>query len=390
MRTSLKPLLFLMCIFLCNFLARIVFAPLMPVIETKFNISHSEAGFLFMIISAGYCIAMIASGFVSSKISHKKTIVLSAFLTGVALISITMLHSLWEMRLGLFFLGVSTGLYLPSGMATITDIVAPQHWGKAIAIHELAPVLATILAPFLTEAFLIYWKWHMILVFIGGTSLFLGCFFSFFCNGGDFPGSGPSLLNMKSIVFLPAFWIITILFSLALGMGIGLYNILPLYLINEREFERSLANTLIGFSRFSVIFTTLIAGWLSDRIGAKKTIRFVLLLNGLISILLASVPGNWVLPVIFIQPVVSVFFFPAAFTILSYIGPSPLRNITVSLTVFIAYFVGAGLIPAAMGIMGEAGSFALSIILVGIMNLLSVILIRFLFISSTEQIKVKI
>ena len=78
------PLLLLTSIFFVNFLARIVLAPLMPGIESDLEISHAEAGSLFLVISLGYFVSLLGSGFISSRLTHKRTIILSAMVLGLA------------------------------------------------------------------------------------------------------------------------------------------------------------------------------------------------------------------------------------------------------------------------------------------------------------------
>jgi hypothetical protein len=48
------------------------------------------------------------------------------------------------------------------------------------------------------------------------------------------------------------------------------------------------------------------------------------------------------------------------------------------MTIFFAYLIGAGLIPTGMGVLGDAGQFALAISLTGCMVLISVVLFRYL------------
>ena len=108
------PLCLLTSIFFVNFLARIVLAPLMPGIESDLDISHAEAGSLFLVVSLGYFVSLLGSGFISSRLTHKRTIITSAMALGLALILISFSSGLWSMRLGAFFLGVAAGPYLPS------------------------------------------------------------------------------------------------------------------------------------------------------------------------------------------------------------------------------------------------------------------------------------
>ena len=78
-----------------------------------------------------------------------------------------MTSSLWAMRMGLFILGFAAGLYIPSAIATITSLIARPHWGKAIAVHELAPNLAFFAGPFVAELFLDWSTWRVARVLWG-------------------------------------------------------------------------------------------------------------------------------------------------------------------------------------------------------------------------------
>ena len=372
-------------IFLLNFLSRVVLAPLLPVIEKELSLGHTAAGAFFTMIALGYSTGIFGSGFVSARITHRRTIALAAVACGCAFFLIAASHTLWMIRLGLFLIGVSTGLYLPSGITTITSSIQSAHWGKAIAVHELAPSLAYIAAPLLVEALLIFFPWQAILALIGGASLLLGLTFLRLGPGGDFTGEAPTLGNIRLLTGRPSFWIMTILFCLAIASSIGIYSMMPLYLVAERGIDRSTANTLLGLSRIPMIAIALFSGWISDRIGPKPTIAAVILFNGLAAILLGALPGRWVVLMVFLQPMLTVCFFPAGFTVLSQIVAPRARNLSVSLTIFIAYLTGAGLIPTLLGIFGDAGMFGISFILVGCITLLCLPLITRLDLTQPKK-----
>ena len=126
----------------------------MPTVEKDLKIGHDEAGSLLLLIYLGYCVGLLASGFVSSRLSHRRTIFLSSIAVGFGLMIVSISHNLWAIRSSLIFLGMAAGFYLTSGVATVTELVRPEHWGKAIAIHELAPNLGFVIAPLLAEALL--------------------------------------------------------------------------------------------------------------------------------------------------------------------------------------------------------------------------------------------
>jgi len=66
----------------------------MPTLEKDLGMSHGEAGSLFLLISLGYFITLLGSGFFSSRLLHRKTIILSATAVGIALLGIAVSNSL--------------------------------------------------------------------------------------------------------------------------------------------------------------------------------------------------------------------------------------------------------------------------------------------------------
>jgi NNP family nitrate/nitrite transporter-like MFS transporter len=148
---QLSPIFFLTGIFLLNFVSRIILSPLLPTIEKELGISHSQAGFFFFLSSGGYLVGLLSSGLFTSRSTHRLAIVLSIAGVGVAMLVIAAATNLAIMRCGLIGVGFAAGLYLPSAIATITSLVDKRHWGKAIAVHELAPNLAFFISPFIAE-----------------------------------------------------------------------------------------------------------------------------------------------------------------------------------------------------------------------------------------------
>jgi NNP family nitrate/nitrite transporter-like MFS transporter len=173
---------------------------------------------------------------------------------------------------------------------------------------------------------------------------------------------------------LPAFWIMMVLFSLAISASIGVYAMLPLYLVMERGFDRSWANTLVALSRISGLGMAFLAGWATDRFGPRRIMRGVFLLAGTMTVLLGVVPGYWVILIVFLQPMLAVCFFPAGLAALSCIGPASSRNVAISLMIPFAFLMGAGAIPTGIGILGDAGSFATGFAFAGGLILLGFVL----------------
>ncbi len=380
-RSQVGSLLFLVVIFLLNFLSRIVLSPLMPTIETELKIGHEEAGSLFFFISLGYCIMLLGSGFVSSRLTHRKTIIFSSVAVGGALLLVGLSSHLWEIRFGLLLVGMAAGLYIPSGIATITGLVSSRDWGKAIGIHEIAPNLSFIAAPFIAEALLRTYSWQGVLIVIGIASMVVAVVFAFLGKGGDFPGEAPNARVVRGILIEPSFWIMIFLFTLGIGGTLGVYSMIPLYLVSERGMDRAWVNTLLGLSRISMIGGGLFAGWVTDRLGLKQTLKVVFLSTGLATVMLGMASESWILIIVFVQPLLATGFFPAGFAALPRLGSSSFKNVAVSFTIPFGFLLGAGAIPAGIGLMGELGSFSLGFTVLGGLFFGGFILVRYLKLS---------
>ncbi len=142
---------------------------------------------------------------------------------------------------------------------------------------------------------------------------------------GRFRGEPPRPAALADLSSRTLFWVMIVLFCLALSGGVGIYAVLPLYLVKERGLD--LANTLLSVSRVSGLVMVFLAGWLTDRVGEKRTIHLALLMAGAATALLALVSGGPLVVMVFVQPAIVSCFFPAGFKALSQIVPPGTRSL---------------------------------------------------------------
>ncbi len=126
---ALLFLFFLWFIWFVNFSVRIVLSPLLPVIEDEFMINHARASSIFIFLSVGYGVAVIASGLFSGRFGYKKTIVLSLTLLSLTAFLIPLVHSFLLLNIFAFTLSFSVGLYLPSVIPLITEYYTEKKLG---------------------------------------------------------------------------------------------------------------------------------------------------------------------------------------------------------------------------------------------------------------------
>lgn len=371
-RSVVPGLLSLTSIFFINFLTRVILAPFLLQIRTEFDLTKAEAGELFFIVSLGYSVGLLTSGFFSSRLEHRKVIVVSALGVSLALALAAFSPTLSWLRANLLLIGLFGGLYFPSGFAVLTSMVPPTNWGKAIAIHELAPNLSFVLAPLIAEFLTaIGLDWRSALAGNALFSLVAVVLFLKFCSAGREKSLQPKPAAYLQTLGRKEFWILAIFFALAIGATQGVYSQTPLYLISSRNMPPDWVNYLLAASRFSGLFLVFWAGMIVDSLGPIRSLRIFVALTGIATITIGLLPGSWVTLAVLIQPTMAGCFFPAGFAVLSAVFPAAMRPLAISLIVPMAVLSGGGLIPAALGIFGDHNLFPLGFIILGSIILFS-------------------
>ncbi|MFW5729404.1 MAG: MFS transporter [Spirochaetota bacterium] len=372
------PVLLLTGTIYVSFLGRLVFSPLLVEIGADLGVGHAVTGGLFLIMAVGYSATMLLSGFVAPAIDHRATIQVASLVVGVTLLLISVSPSLRLIQIGVFLLGGGAGLYAPSGIATLTEMVPPRNWGKAIALHDLGPNLAFVSAPFLTNLLLPVTSWRGVVAILGAAALAMLVVFSLTSRAGRFRGEPPRFSTVTGLLRQRRFWAVAAFFVLAASATLGVFSILPTYLTSERNFDQSTVNTVVGLSRLSGIVMVFVSGVLRDRLGERVLIGAVVGLGGVLTLLFGILRGGSLVAVVFLQPAVVAAFFPAALSALSRIGTATSRNLVVSLMIPAVNTVGAGVFPAGMGLLGDLGVFYLGFIVLGGLMLGSLLLVPML------------
>ncbi len=367
-RQALPWLCFVTVLFFMNFLTRVIFSPLMLPIEEDLGIHHAQAGRLYFFFSAGYALGLFASGFLSTRMRHRDVIALSATAVGISFMAISQLGEAYAYELlatGLALFGVAGGLYLPSGIATLTSLVRERDYGKAFSVHEMAPNLSLFLAPLLVVWLSAFMTWREVLLLLGVASLAAGVAFKLFARGGTFTGHPPDVALVRRLLGSRPFWGLLGLFFIAVSASFAPYAMLPLFLTDVHAFEDEWANRLLAYSRIAGPFAAFGAGWLVDRLGAVRTVRFYLLSCGIATAALGALHGEALVVAVLLQAVLSVTYFPAGFSLLAKLYVPETRSVVISCMIPLAILLGNGVTPAMMGWAGRHGHFEAGFLCLG-------------------------
>ena len=131
----------------------------------------------------------------------------------------------------------------------------------------------------------------------------------------------------------------------------------------------------------------LLAGWVTDRVGPRKTIAVSLACSGVLAVLIGMGSGTPLIAAIFLQAAAATCFFPPALAAISLLFPFELRSLATAIAAVFANLVGSGLISAFMGLLADHDMFRTGLVLNGVIVLAGLSAIFFLEVKSNAEIR---
>ena len=372
------PLFIFWCLWYLNFSTRTIFSPILPLIEDSLLLSHGKAGGLFISLSVGYSLALLATGRLTPAWGYKRTIVIGFLGVSLVFFGFQFVESYVSFHLLFFLLGIATGTYIPSMLPIITETYESRNWGKAIGLHDSAASFSIFSIPILMAYGLQFFSYKTPLLLLGIVSLIFPLFFWKVSvePKKEPPQKGESytgLFKKRTIWIMILFWI------LSSGSSMGVYSILPLYLIKERGIDFDLANQLLGISRAGGMAVPILIGFLVDRYGYRTILFLSLLMTGLSTIALSlSSPLSLIFISLTLQAVLSLAFFPVALATISKLAPLSSRSMVLGVIMSVGVGFGMGVTPFLLGLTADHFNFRVGIFWLGLLTSLSSLLVYFL------------
>ena len=317
-RTALPWTGFVALLFLLNYMSRSTLTPLLVSIEKDLGIGHAQATSLLLMQSAGFSSALAASGFLLSRFKPRQIATIPLAIAGGILLLMPLVHTLGQARLVFIAFGLGVGFYFPAGMATLSSLVFPKDWGKAVAIHELAPNTGFILIPLLAQAGLMFTDWRGVFAIMGVLMICTAGAFLLWGRGGNTRTDAPSFKGCGVLLKNPASWIVALLMAVSMIGEFSIYSILQIFLVSAAGFGPEEANLGLSISRLAMPVIVIAAGWAADRFNAKRTVSACFLLHAVALCLMsvdASVSRIPALCGVFLQAASMAFVFPPLFKV---------------------------------------------------------------------------
>lgn len=366
---GLVLLFFLWFLWLSTFTIRIVFAPILPLVEDEFRINHSLASSIFLFLSGGYGAAVLVAGFFSGRFGYKKSIVLSLGLLGLVSFLVPLVQSFYLLYVFALVIGFSVGLYLPAAIPLITEYYSEKNWGRAIAIHDTGAPIAIFATPFVALFLLHFVHWRGI--FVALACIYLTSSILFWFVSSEVRVGNPPKTVFGDLIKIKSLWLMALIWIFGAGSNIGLYSIVPLYLTKELQLNIGQANTILGFSRLGAIGMALGCGLLMDRFNLRKIMSTVMIITGVLTVLMGLASVRHIGIILFLQAFFVTAFFPAGLVAIAKTFSREMRSLATGIILAVSMVSGAGIIPYLLGVSGDTISFRLGITILGILTALS-------------------
>jgi MFS family permease len=361
---ALLFLFFLWFIWFMNFSIRMVFSPILPIIEDEFMVNHARASSIFIFLSAGYAVAVIASGLFSGRLGYKKSIVLSLALLSLVGFLIPLVRNFLLLYLFAFVVGFSVGLYIPSAIPLITEYYSEKNWGKAIAIHDTGAATAILAIPFVALLLLHFFPWRGI--FVVFACIFLICSVVFYFVSTEVKITNPPKAVFGDIVKIRSLWLMAIIWIFGMGANLGIYSIVPLYLTKELHLNIGYANTILGISRLGSVGVAIVCGFVIDRFDLRKVMCLVMIITSIFTVLMSLASVKYIGVVLFLQASFVTGFFPVGLVAIAKTFSREMRGLATGIILAVSVIFGGGIMPYLLGVSGDLYSFRIGITVIGI------------------------
>lgn len=365
---------FIALMFFVNYSCRALIGPLLVSIEAEYHIDHAAATALTLVQTLGLSTGMFVSGFVVSRISPKKQIVISTICSGLVLLGISQSGSFELTRVLFACLGFVSGLYFTAGMASISYLTPPRYWESAISIHELAPALSFIVTPLIVQGSLIFFSWNGAAGVMGIICLIAGLAFALRGRGMDKPVSKTTLKGVGKLVTEPGFWIFLWLFALGVAGEFAIFSTLPLHLTSERGVSQEVSNSIMSASRLLGPAAVLLGGWLATRFGSPLVLKTCLFVEALALLAMQNSDFSLALAGMVVQPLVVACMFTSIFGYFGAYFILDAQPVVLALVSPLSSFIGAGIFPALLGRVADSFGFGTGFMLMGALCFVSVFL----------------
>lgn len=144
-----------------------VLPPMFAVLKTVYGLNNLEIGLVMTVFASTAAIGQTPVGFLVDKIGGRQVLIGGLLLESVAIGSIGLADSYWQLLALVAVAGIGHTVYHPADFAIMTSLVSNRRMGRAFGIHSFTGYLGFAAAPLFMTAISALWTWQAAFVLAG-------------------------------------------------------------------------------------------------------------------------------------------------------------------------------------------------------------------------------
>ncbi|WP_346863405.1 MFS transporter [uncultured Draconibacterium sp.] len=150
-----------------NYIDRQVLGILAPELQTMFNWSESDYGFIIMAFQIAYAIGLLTTGSILDKIGTKRGFSIAIVLWSIAGMAHAAARSVFSFAVSRFALGIGESANFPAAIKTVAEWFPKKERALATGIFNSGPNVGAILTPLIIPIIALNWGWKWTFISTG-------------------------------------------------------------------------------------------------------------------------------------------------------------------------------------------------------------------------------
>lgn len=322
-----------------------------PIVIDEFSLNPADIGLFIGVTTAVGGSMQLLYGFLTRYVARPALLAGGQIIFGLSLLAASLSQSVGQLLASISGARLGASPQHPVGNALLSDTFPAHRRGFAISAHISGGNVGTILVPFVGAALLTQVGWQATLAIFGIPALLVGSAIALKIREdgrayrAEARRSGSVRQQLGEVLGRTDLRLILLAAVVAAG-GRGLDLVAPfmvLYLRGPLGIDESVTTWLYALLLVGAIVGPLLAGWLSDRLGRKRTLvaYYLISATGIGAFLLAGA-NLWLLVPLMLPFGTAVFSeSPVLQAFLADRAAGPTRDVAFSVYFTVAFGIGA-------------------------------------------------
>jgi FSR family fosmidomycin resistance protein-like MFS transporter len=265
---------------------------LIPVIVREFRLSLLEASLVATVPSFVALLMNLPSGILADRVSTNRLLFASMLVEGIAAFLVSQTSDFWPLVLAVSLLRVSSPIYHVSGLSQISRMAKPERMSRSIGFHNALGNVGSAAGVISLTLFLwtLGWRWTYLFwsvpVLAWGFVILMSPHLKT-CRVERTESPERGGLRRLPLVFSSALLLFLIFIGLREVGFTGSTTFMTTFFVQTRGISETMASLIFGLGPFIGIVGSLYGGFWAERVGAKKSLSWAVLLCAMALSLLA-------------------------------------------------------------------------------------------------------